>query len=224
MTKYLGWIFGVLIAALVIGMPIAELRLTYNQQKRLRIVSDGNLYRSGQLLADGFRSAHREFQFKSIVNLQDKETGTTTDERDPSVAKSVFDKTKIRESEIAAELGVKFFQLDGGSLNTDGTDGRPKLLDDFLAVADDADNYPLLIHCKAGLHRTGWMTAVWRMEYENWNHLNALEEMRANGFGTFKATDANDYLNPYIFDYKPGVRAKGAPAPKNLFKRAGLPR
>ena len=227
MAKYLGWILGGILAVLVIGMPIAEWRLTYVQSKRMRVVSEGKLYRSGQMLADGFRAAHREHQFKSIVNLQDKEIATAEDERDPRLAKSYFVNSKLRESEVAAELGVKFFQLDGAALNTDGTGGRPKLLDDFLAVTDDADNYPMLIHCKAGLHRTGWMTAVWRMEYESWTPLNALEEMRANGFGTFKATDDNDYLKPYIFDYVPGVRAKGAPTPKNPIKRstpAGLPR
>ena len=34
---------------------------------------------------------------------------------------------------------------------------------------DDPDSYPVLIHCNAGLNRTGVMVAVYRMEYQGWD-------------------------------------------------------
>jgi protein-tyrosine phosphatase len=105
-------------------------------------------------------------------------------------------------------------QLDGSALNAAGTGGRPVLVDQFLKVMDDETNYPVLLHCKAGLHRTGLMTAVYRMEYEGRSRGEALEELKANGFGEFKATDANEYVKAYIFDYRPGVRADDYRWPK----------
>ena len=67
----------------------------------------------------------------------------------------------------------------------------------------------MLYYCKAGLHRTGWITSVYRMEYEKQSRADALDELKANGFGEFKATDANVYIKRYIFDYQPGVRKHG---------------
>ena len=67
----------------------------------------------------------------------------------------------------------------------------------------DTSEYPLLIHCKAGLHRTGVMTAVYRMEYEGWSPALAIQELKANGFGEFACDTSNDYLVQYIQAYRP---------------------
>ena len=83
---------------------------------------------------------------------------------------------------------------------------RPQAIDQFLAVMDDTSNYPVLIHCKAGLHRTGCMVAVYRMEYQGWSAFAALNEAKANGFGEFAGSAANDYIMQYITTYEPGQR------------------
>ena len=77
------------------------------------------------------------------------------------------------------------------------------MIDDFLKICDDPANYPILIHCMAGLHRTGALTAVYRMEYEGWSVADAVRELRANGYGDRKATKANDYIYEYLFLYQP---------------------
>jgi hypothetical protein len=83
---------------------------------------------------------------------------------------------------------------------------RPRAIDRFLALMDDRDNYPVLIHCRAGLHRTGVMTAVYRMEYDGWSPQQAIRELKANGFGEWPCTPANDYITQYILTYQRGVR------------------
>ena len=198
---------GVLVVAVVVGVPVAHHRSQYVQYKRLRVVTDGRVYRSGQMTADGFREAIRRYGIKTVINLQDDNTETEGDERDPSLRLSPFNKSKELESEVVSAAGARYLQFDGNSVNTAGTGGRPKQVDDFLKVLDDEDSYPVLYHCAAGLHRTGWMTAVYRMEYEGWSKDAALDEVKANGFGEFKATDANVYIKLYIFDYQPKVRA-----------------
>jgi tyrosine-protein phosphatase SIW14 len=64
----------------------------------------------------------------------------------------------------------------------------------------------VLLHCKAGLHRTGVLVATYRLEYEGWTPAAALAELRANGFGEWASTAANDYILDYILAYRPGVR------------------
>jgi protein tyrosine phosphatase len=83
---------------------------------------------------------------------------------------------------------------------------RPPAIDRFLALMDDAETYPVLLHCRAGLHRTGVMVAVFRMEYQGWSHEQAFEEMKANGFADWPCTTANDYITQYIDTYQRGIR------------------
>jgi protein tyrosine/serine phosphatase len=212
--KILAWSLGMVVAAVVIGVPITHHRLGYIQHKRLRVVDEGRVYRCGQMTADGFRDAIKRYGIKTVINLQDDEVNTDIDERDPDLRRNPIDRTKTPESVVVEAAGARYVQFDGNAINAAGTNGRPKLVDDFLAVMDDETNYPVLYHCKAGLHRTGWITAVYRMEYEGRTKAEVLTELRANGFGNFKATDANEYIKLYIFDFKPGVRAVGYSWPK----------
>ena len=71
---------------------------------------------------------------------------------------------------------------------------------------DDPANYPVLIHCKAGLHRTGILVAVYRMEYEGWTPQAAIRELKDNGFGEFVCSSANNYVQEYILTYRPRSR------------------
>jgi protein tyrosine/serine phosphatase len=64
----------------------------------------------------------------------------------------------------------------------------------------------VLIHCKAGLHRTGVLSAVYRMEYQGWTRAQAYAELKAHGFGDTYCTIANDYVKQYVLTYEPGQR------------------
>src|SRR5262249_1994024 len=90
--------------------------------------------------------------------------------------------------------------------------GRPPAIDDFLEVLDDPAAYPVLIHCHAGLHRTGILAAVYRMEHQGWTPAEAWQEMRAHGFGPWGGTAANDYVTQYGLNYRRGQRRPPASA------------
>jgi protein-tyrosine phosphatase len=64
----------------------------------------------------------------------------------------------------------------------------------------------VLVHCRAGLHRTGCLVAVYRMEYEGWSARRAIDEMKANGFGEWGCTSSNDYVRQYVLNYRPKLR------------------
>ena len=70
----------------------------------------------------------------------------------------------------------------------------------FRAVMDDPCNYPVLMHCFAGIHRTGAFCAVYRMEYEHWTNEEALAELRRHGYTHLD--DEWDLLE-YLENYQP---------------------
>ncbi len=47
----------------------------------------------------------------------------------------------------------------------------------FLELVDDESNRPILVHCKVGANRTGFMIAMWRILRQHWTYDQALEEM-----------------------------------------------
>jgi hypothetical protein len=82
----------------------------------------------------------------------------------------------------------------------------PDAVAPYLKVLDDPTCYPVLLHCRAGLHRTGVLTAVYRMEYEGWSHALAIAELQAHGFdtsiGRHDCTACNDYVKQYVLNYR----------------------
>ena len=44
----------------------------------------------------------------------------------------------------------------------------------LTVVMADPGNYPVLVHCFAGIHRTGAYCAVYRMEFERWDNADAM--------------------------------------------------
>jgi tyrosine-protein phosphatase SIW14 len=190
------WLLGLLVIAILVGLPIGHYRTNFNQYRRLRVVTDGRVYRSGQMRGDGFVRAIQKYQIRTVLNLQssDDDGNLVQDWADPVISASALGGPKRKESEIVTEAGAKYIQIDCNTIDQTGPNGYATILDDVYAVFDQEASYPILVHCKAGLHRTGFVVAAYRMEYEQWSRIEALEELRANRFGEFKATDANTYV------------------------------
>jgi protein tyrosine/serine phosphatase len=196
----LRWALGLGIAAMLVALPTVYFRSVYDHGRRLREVNPGVLYRSGALTAEGFRDAVARLHIRTIVNLQDEFP-------DPQIRRSYLDTSTMSEVELCKELNVRyvFIPPDLVSRRKVGQE-RPRAIEEFLALMDDPANYPVLIHCKAGLHRTGCLVAVYRMEYQGWTPMRALGEAKANGFGEWVSDATNDYIVQYITSYRPGQR------------------
>lgn len=200
---WLRWALGLSIAVMVVGVPIVHYRYEYTQHKRLREVKPGVFYRSGQMTEQGFLDAIRHHGIRTIINAQDEFA-------DPDLMKSPWDPRTVKESELCQAAGVRYVHLapdllPRGRIPTQ----RPQAIDRFLAIMDDKANHPVLIHCHAGLHRTGVLSAVYRMEYDGWTSQEAIRELKANGFGEFPCSSANDYITQYVLTYRRGIREGG---------------
>jgi tyrosine-protein phosphatase SIW14 len=189
-----------LVALIVVVWPIVEYRNVYAFNKRLREVAPGRVYRCGEMNAEGFAETVARLKIHTVLNLQD-------DYPDPDVCKSFWDWSTVKESEMCRRLGVQYVLIKPDLIPRSLTPlERPAAVDEFLKLMDDENAYPVLIHCKAGLHRTGVITAVYRMEYEDWTPAEAYRELKAHGFGDWVCTSANDYVNEYVLQYRRGLR------------------
>ena len=78
----------------------------------------------------------------------------------------------------------------------------------FLALVNDGQNQPVYVHCTGGRHRTGVMTAIYRMSGEGWTAERAFQEMKQYKFGA-------DILHPefkrFIYTFQPS-RSQAAAA------------
>lgn len=191
------WILGGTLLGLMIYVPFLYYRYSLEHTKRFRPITEGRVYRSGCLTADGFRDAIKNHGIKTVISFWDEDPN-------PSLRANRFSFSTVKESELCESMGVnyKFIYVELLPECRAGKE-RLKAVDEFLEVMDDEASYPVLIHCKAGLHRTGVMAAIYRMEYDGWSRSDAIRELRSHGFGHFIANTSNEYILQYVMAYQP---------------------
>ena len=69
---------------------------------------------------------------------------------------------------------------------------------EFLSLVNDPANQPVFVHCAGGRHRTGTLTAVYRMTHDGWTAEQAFDEMKR--FEFLKNGD-HSALKNFVFDY-----------------------
>lgn len=201
MASAIRWALVAAVLGVVCVAPAVVFRGVYDTHKRLRVVRPGRFYRSGQMTADGFADAVERYHIRTILNVQDEFP-------DPDLDESFLSRQTVKESDLCRELGVRYVHLKPLLIPRHLVpEHRPPAIDQFLNLLDDESNYPILIHCHAGLHRTGILTAVYRMEYEGWTPDEAYREMKAQGFGPWVCTSANDYVTQYVLTHRRGLRS-----------------
>ena len=75
---------------------------------------------------------------------------------------------------------------------------RDESVNKFLQYANDATNWPIFVHCAGGRHRTGAMTAVYRMTVDGWQIEKAYDEMKDYDFYT---RWGHKDMKTFVFDY-----------------------
>jgi len=197
MPNVVRWILAAIVVSVVITPPLVLFRFQYTHAKRFREVTPERFYRSGQMTAAGLREIVARNGIKTVINLQHEEP-------DPLLLHRWMGKGVVRESELCRQLGVKYLLLTPDVIPKNlPRDQVPPIVEDYLKILDDESNYPVLIHCKAGLHRTGRLTAIYRMEYMGWSQGEALRELRANGYGSFMASESDEFIIQFIKNYVP---------------------
>jgi tyrosine-protein phosphatase SIW14 len=197
MTRVVPYIFGGLVAALVVGGPLTYASYRESQFRNFRVVRPDVLYRSGQLSLDGLKCVLHDCGIRTVVTLRDAELPT-----DPP--------PDLEEQRYCEAQEINYCRISPRTWwAADGSIPAEEGVRQFCEVMDNPANYPVLLHCYAGLHRSGAFSAVYRMEYEDWENDQAIAEMRANGY--HELDDAWD-LRTYLEGYRPRGERSGREA------------
>jgi protein tyrosine/serine phosphatase len=115
------------------------------------------------------------------------------------------DDTDTHEQTMAKSAGLSYFAIP---MTTHVVPTAAQIAE-FLSIVSDPANQPVYVHCVGGRHRTGVMTAVYRMIHDGWTSDRAFQEMKEYKFGA-------DFLHPEFkqFVYSYGAQlASGAARP-----------
>ena len=119
--------------------------------------------------------------------------------------KSVIDLRKDNEPEERSWVeagGMKYFNIPLKSSQA----ANEEQTNYFLQLVNDPQNWPVFVHCKGGRHRTGALTAVYRITHDGWTAEEAFREMKDYEFerGFFGGPSAQ---KKYVFSYYEQHRA-----------------
>jgi protein tyrosine/serine phosphatase len=81
----------------------------------------------------------------------------------------------------------------------------------FLSIVNDPERQPVYVHCQGGQHRTGVMTAVYRMANYGWTEGKAYAEMKQFKFETFIG---HPELRHFVHDYYSRLTESAAGQPR----------
>jgi protein tyrosine/serine phosphatase len=100
------------------------------------------------------------------------------------------------EAQRVEAAGMRFYRIP----MTTHVPPTSEQLATFLEIVNDPMQQPVYVHCAGGRHRTGVMTAIYRMEHDGWTADQAFREMKQYKFGM-------DVLHPefkrFVYDYRP---------------------
>lgn len=99
-----------------------------------------------------------------------------------------------REPAWARTAGMQYFNIPLSSTRP-ATDGQTE---HFLKLVNDPQNWPIFVHCAGGRHRTGEMTAIYRITRDSWTADQAYQEMEQYDFYSI---GGHGPLKDYVFEY-----------------------
>lgn len=191
---------GIATAGVLIGGPVGYALHTEAQVRNFRVFRDGVLYRSGQMKIPGLRRVVHDYGIRTVISLRD---AAVPGDPPPDLDEERY----CRAQEINYyRLPPRVWWAPAGPPPVEPNVRK------FNEVMADPDNYPVLIHCFAGIHRTGAYCAIYRMEHDHWSNADAIAELKRSGYVNL---DQEWDILGYLEDYRPtwmGPPEEPAPA------------
>jgi protein tyrosine phosphatase (PTP) superfamily phosphohydrolase (DUF442 family) len=100
------------------------------------------------------------------------------------------------ESGMVKAAGMNYYRI-GMTTTKAPTDAQ---VAQFFEIVNNPANQPVYVHCAGGRHRTGTMTALYRMTIDGWTPQQAYNEMKQYRFEGFPD---HPVLRSYVYAYRP---------------------
>jgi tyrosine-protein phosphatase SIW14 len=193
MPRSLSYLFGTLIAGLIVAGPLVYAKYRHHALRHFHVVEEGILYRSGQLTLDGLKRLIHDRGIKTVITLRD-------------AAQPGNPAPDLEEEKYCRSQELNYLRIPPQPWwASDGSVPAARGVKQFVEVLRDPANYPVLIHCFAGIHRTGAYCAVYRMEFHHWDNARAIAEVVAHGYDNLN--EEMDLLS-FLENYRPEWRAE----------------
>lgn len=172
------------VSAVLVALSIAVLAAAETKTNKLSRISIKNF---GSVNENYYRGAQPQKQdYAALASLG---------------VKTVIDlerEGEANEQHMVESNGMQFFRFE---MNTSD---RPdsKIVARFLKIVNDPANQPVFVHCHGGRHRTGVMTAIYRLDHDKWTADQAYSEMKQYDFGKGFGHGA---LKDYVYEYFAGL-------------------
>jgi protein tyrosine/serine phosphatase len=189
-------LIGIVVVGLLIAGPVAFALHDTAQVRNFHVFREGVLYRSGQLTLEGLKRVLNDYDIRTVISLRDAHVaGEPPPDQD--------------EERFCRAAGLNYHRLPPRHWwAAAGPAPVEENVRKFRQIMADRNNYPVLIHCCAGIHRTGAYCAIYRMECEHWSNAQALDELHR--FGYEHLYDEWDILT-YLEDYRPSWKEPPEP-------------
>lgn len=140
------------------------------------------LIRCPQPDADDLHDLQDEYGVKTVVNLRGHKP----------------ERTWYRDEEVGVrEIGATWVHL-----RVSGRSGpTPQATREFLDLVRDPDNWPIVMHCQGGIHRTGVMVGLYRIAVQGWSNEAAIEELEDNWFDW--TIEDRSAIKTFLRNYQP---------------------
>lgn len=173
-----------LVIIFICGLTVYAQSSAYpNRIENFGKVND-NYYRGSQPIADEFMEL-KKLGIKTVIDLR---------------------QDKIEDAaDWARAAGLQYINIPLTTKRA-ATDEQAQY---FLKLVNDQENWPVFVHCKGGRHRTGEMTAIYRITRDGWTADQAYAEMKKYDF-----EDSFFYprsLKKYVFSYYKRLMSQKAP-------------
>ena len=106
------------------------------------------------------------------------------------------------EQGLVEAQGMKFYRIGMSDKNEPSAE-QAEL---FLKLVNDPANQPVFVHCAGGRHRTGAMSAIYRITHDGWSADQAFLEMKRYDF---EYGMGHGSLKRYVFDFYSHIEEKG---------------
>lgn len=171
-------------ATLLVALALAGPTIAQDQKAVISKIKIDNFGRISDSFYRGAQPKGQDYSdlaslgIKTIVNL-------TSDDVD------------VNEKAMVEKAGMKYIQIP----MTTHEPPTPAKISQFLSVLKNPESTPIYLHCVGGKHRTGVMTALYRMTDEGWTADQAFKEMKQFKFGAdFLHKEFKNFVYTYYTD------------------------